>query len=247
MVHSTIFIILVSAMNGSRAAKAAALAAATAHLLSLSLHDTGNQLMYQDEAGYGVLHLLAWWFSACEQAASFLSLVIERGRESCGTTDLMSLTTNANRRTPLHCFAYSCSDLSLTKMVLREHPPSLVALNNGGWTPLGFAKLNHGSTSEFAVFFRTTTTAYNTSNLVTLEALCGSSPYLSREIRRQTIALRAAVAICLNRQEATPSGLSSVEAGVALSLLERVRDFGRVGNSSDVLRRVLEYVGPQAN
>ena len=79
-------------------------------------------------------------------------------------------------------------------------------------------------------------------------ALCGgSSPYLAREIRRQATALRASVAICLNRQEEAPSALSSVEASVALSLLERVRDFARVGNSSDLLRRVLEYVGPYAS
>ena len=72
-------------------------------------------------------------------------------------------------------------------------------------------------------------------------ALCGSSPYLSREIHRQTIALRAAVAISLNRQEAAPSALDSVEAEVALSLLGRRRDFGRMGDSSELLRVVLEF------
>ena len=55
-----------------------------------------------------------------------------------------------------------------------------------------------------------------------------------------------AVAICLNRQEKAPSAVSSAEGGVALSLLCRLRDFGRVGNSSDVLRRVFEYVGQNA-
>ena len=61
---------------------------------------------------------------------------------------------------------------------------------------------------------------------------------------RQTIALRAAVAISLNRQEAAPSALDSVEASDALSLLERLRDVGRVGDSSDLLRVVLSFVGP---
>ena len=204
MVHSTLFSILYSARWGSKAEKDAALVAAIAHLQSLSLHDAGSQLTYRDGSGYreGVLHLLGWNFSASEQAAAFLSLMIERIRESCGTTVLVSSTTN-NGWTPLHSFAFHCEDLSLTKVVLREHPPSLAVLDSYGFgTPLFYAEHFHSSTSEFAVFFRTTTTAYNTSNLVTLEALCGSSPYLSREIRRQTIALRAAVAICLNRQEA---------------------------------------------
>ena len=52
------------------------------------------------------------------------------------------------------------------------------------------------------------------------------------------------VAISLNRQESAPSAVSSVEAGVALSLLRRVRDFGRVGGSSDLLRVVFKFVGP---
>ena len=99
-------------------------------------------------------------------------------------------------------------------------------------------------TTNSIVFLRAAFSAFDASNFVALEALSGSSPYLSRAIQRQTIALRAAVAIGLNRQEAAPSALDSVKAGVALSLLGRARDFGRVGNSSDVLRVILEYVGP---
>ena len=181
---------------------------------------------------------------AGSQAASFLSLIIERGRESCGTTALTSLT-NTDGRTPLHIFAAFCPDLSLTKVVLRSHPPSLTFLDNYGHTPLYYAELIHSSTSEVTVFFRAATTAHNASNLVAIRTLCGgSSPYLSREIRKQAVPLRSAVAICLNRQEEAPSAVNSFEAGVALSLLGRLRDVGRVGNSSDLLRVVLEFVGP---
>ena len=245
MSDSTLYNTLFSAMYFTSVEFATALVSAIAHLRSLSPHNAGRQLMYQGGLGMGVLHLLAL-FSACVQDASFLSLIIERGRESCGTTALMSLL-DLDGETPLHYFASCCSDLSLTKMVLREHPPSLTVLTNTGWTPLRFADSSQGSTSEVADFFRAATAAFNTSNLVALEALCDSSPYLSREIRRQAITLRAAVAICLNRQEEAPSAVSSVEAGVALSLLGRVRDFGRVGNSSDLLRVVLEFVGPYAS
>jgi len=243
MVHSTLFNLLYSARGGSPAVKAAALLAAIAHLQSLSSSDTSTQLTYRGGGGIGVLDLIAVWFSECEQTIPLLSLVIERSRESCGTTVLMTLTTIGGA-TSLHFFAANCSDLSLTKVVLREHPPSLAVITNGGETPLHYAELIHGSTSEAAVFFRAASAAYNASNLITLQTLCGSSPYLSREIHKQTVALRAAVAICLNRQEAAPSAVSSVEAGVALSLLGRLRDFGRVGDSSDMLRVVLEFVGP---
>ena len=242
MANDTLYNLLNSASWGSPAEKAAALLAAIAYLQSLPSYDTGSQLTYRGGNGRRVLHLLAGWFSACEQAASLLSLVMERGRQSCGTTALMSHTT-ASGRTPLHYFAFNCSDLSLTKMVLREHPPSLAVLDNYGYTPLYYA-----STSERADFFRAATAAFNTSNLVAFQTLCdSSSPYLAREISRQAIALRAAVAICLNRQEEAPSAPSSVKAGIALSLLERVRDFGRAGNSSDLLRLVLEFVGPYAD
>jgi len=243
MPDSTLFNFLLSVMNSSKAEQDAALVAVTANLRSLSSLDTARQLMYRGGLGMGVLHLLAF-FRECEQAASLLSLVIERGRESCGTTALMNLTSN-NGATPLHSFAGYCSDLSLTKMVLREHPPSLTVLNNLGRNPLIIAELNYGSTPENAVFFRAASAAFNASKLTTLVTLCdGSSPYLAREILGQETSLRAAVAICLNRQEEAPSALDSVEADVALSLLERLRDFGRVGNSSDLLRVVLSFVGP---
>ena len=119
---------------------------------------------------------------------------------------------------------------------------------SNGDTPLRPAERYHSSTSENVVFFRAASAAFDASNIVALVALCGgSSPHLARGIRRQATALRAAVAICLNRQEEAPSAVSSVEAGVALSLLERLRDFGRVGDSSDLLRVVLEFVGPNAS
>jgi len=240
MVHSTLFNLLYSARFGSPAEQDAALADATVYLQSLSSHDTGSQLTYRGAGGMGVLHLLAR-FSWCEQAAPFLSLIIERGGECCGTTALMSLTSTYGA-TPLHYFASLCYDLSLTKVVLREHPPSLAILTNGGETPLHYAESRDNP--ELTDLFRAATAAYNAPNLVALQTLCdGSSPYLSREIHRQAIALRAAVAICLNRQEKAPSALDSVEASVALSLLERLRDFGRVGDSSDLLRVVLEFVG----
>ena len=118
-------------------------------------------------------------------------------------------------------------------------------LCSNGNTPLRLAERYHSSTSENAVFFRAASAAFNASNLVALQTLCGgSSPYLARGIHRQATALRVTVAIYLNRQEGAPSALDSVQAGVALSLLGRARDFGRVGNSSDVLRVILEYVGP---
>jgi len=247
MADSTLFNLLWTARDGSLAEKSAALFAAIVHLQSLPPHDAGRQLLYQGAWGRGVLHLLASWrFSECEQAASFLSLVIERGRESCGTTVRTSLL-DAGGRTALHTFARFCSDLSLTKVVLREHPPSLTLLTNYpyGRTPLNYAESIYGSTSENAVFLRAATAAFNASNFVALQTLCGgSSPYLSREIHRQATSLRAAVAISLNRQEAAPSALSSVETGIALSLLGRLRNFGRVGDSSDLLRVVLEFVGP---
>ena len=247
MVHSTLFNFLWTAKHGSPAEKAAALVAAIAHLQSLSSPDTGTQLTFRGPSGkhgWEVLHLLALFFSRCEQVASFLSLVIEKGRESCGTAVMMSLRTILGE-TPLHCFANVCSDLSLTKMVVREFPPSLTVLDNDGRTPLRSTELIYNGKQERVVFFRAASAAFNASNLVSLQALCdGSSPYLSREIRRQAMALRAAVAISLNRQEEAPSALSSAEAGVALSLLERLRDFGRVGNSSDLLRVILSFVGP---
>ena len=245
MPDSTLFTILHSALHSSRADKAAALAAATAYLPSLSSLDLVSQLTYHNGDGWGVLHLLARWYSQCEQGAPFLSLVIDGGRESRGTTAQMSLA-NTSGLTPLHYLANDCDDVSLTKMVLREHPPSLaVHAKYSGWTPLEYAELYRVPNPERAVFLRAATTAFNASDFVTLVALCdGSSPYLARELGRQATALRAAVAISLNRQEQAPSALSSGEAGDALSLLERLRDFGRVGNSSDLLRRVLEYVGP---
>ena len=244
MVPSTLFNILWTARFGTPAEKAAALVDAVAHLQSLSNPDAANQLLHRGDYGRGVLHLLAWRFSACEQTASLLSLVIERGRESCGTTALVSLRTIYGS-TPLHHFVNFCSNLSLTKMVLREHPPSLAVLDNGGKTPLHRAEPIYGSTSERVIFFLAATTAFNASNFAALEALCGgSSPYLAR---MQAIALRAAVAISLNRQEEAPSALDSVEASVTLSLLERVRDFGRVGDSSDLLRVVLSFLGPCAS
>ena len=248
MVHSTLWNLLFTARLGTPAEQATALAAAIVYLQSLPPPNAGSQLMYRGGGGWGVLHLLALRrFSSCEQAASFLALIIERGRESCGTTSLMGLRT-VRGATPLHSFAYYCRDLSLTKMVLREFPLSLTVLNNYGRTPLNYAESQHGSTSEFAVFFRAASALFNASNLVALETLCdGSSPYLSRELRRQATSLRAAVAISLNRQEEAPSALSSVEAGVALSLLGRLRNFGRVGDSSDLLRVVLSFVGPYAS
>jgi len=76
-------------------------------------------------------------------------------------------------------------------------PSPLVVLTNGGSTPLHIAELNYGSSSEITVFFRAATAAFNASNFVALEVLCsGSSPYLARELRKQAISLRAAVAIC---------------------------------------------------
>jgi len=240
----TIFNLLYGASLGTPAERAAALAAAIAYLPTLSSPVAGRQLTFRHGSGWGVLHLLPAFFWKCEQAALFLSLVIERGRESCGTTALMSLTDIVGQ-TPLHYFAGDCYDLSLPKMALREHPPSLAVLDNDGRTPLYYAENYYSHNPENAVFFRAATTAYNTSNFVALVALCGgSSPYFARELRRQATSLRAAVAICLNRQEEAPSALSSVEAGVTLSLLERVRDFGRVGNSSDLFRVVLSFVGP---
>ena len=243
MVHFPLLTLLWTAMYGSKAEKAAALAAAIACLLTLSSLDAARQLTFRGGNGWRVLDLLAIYFSRCEQAGPFLSLIIERSRESCGTPALMNLRT-VRGATSLHNFAANCSNLSLTKVVLREFPPSLTVLDNFDRTPLHLAESNRGSTSEFAVFLRAASSAFDASNFVALEALSGSSPYLSRAIQRQTIALRAAVAICLNRQEAAPSALDSVKAGVALSLLGRARDFGRVGNSSDVLRVILEYVGP---
>jgi len=251
MPDSTLFNILYSARWDTLAERATALVTAIAHLQSLSSHDAVSQLMYRGEDGWGALHWLGWRFSECVQATSFLSLVIERGRESCGTTALTSLRTNYGE-TPLHRFAANCSDLSLTKMVVREFPPSLAVLANNGETPLhyvcNYAENQHGSIAERVVFFRAATAAYNASNYVALETLCdGSSPYLARELSKQAIDLRVAVNICLKRQEEAPSDLISPETGIALALLGLVRDFGRDRHSSDLLRRVLEYVGPYAS
>jgi len=191
-----------------------------------------------------VLHLLAIEFSESEQAAYLLSLAIERGRESCGTTLKMNLP-NVYRRTLLHLFARFCSDLSLTKMVLREYPPSLIALTNDGETPLHFAEQSHGSESEIAVFFSAATAAYDAPDFVTAEVFCGgSSPYLSRELDRQAIALRSAVTICLNRlNETAPSALTSRKSTVALTIIGRIRASDGAGH---LLRRILDYVGPHA-
>ena len=69
--------------------------------------------------------------------------MIEKGRESCGTAVPMSLRNN--HETPLHCFAFDCSDLSLTKTVLREHPPSLTVPDLYNNTPLQRVESHHGS------------------------------------------------------------------------------------------------------
>jgi len=243
MPDSILFILLWTARWGTKAEKAAALADATVYLRSLPSHDAGNQLLYRGRHGWRVLHLLPLSFLECEQAAPFLLLAIERGRESRGTTALMALTGDSYGKTPLHHFARCCPDLSLTKMVLREHPPSLTVLTHDRRTPLRFAEDNQGITPKRAVFFRATAAAFSASDFVALEALCGSSPYLAREISRQAIALRAAVAICLDRLDAAPSALISCESGVALAMLGRVRAADGAGH---LLRRVLEYVGPYA-
>ena len=253
MADSTLFDLLYSAKLGNQAEKTAALAAATAYLLSRSPLEAGGQLMYQNEQGMGLLHLLARRFSAGAKSAalstltaSFVALVIERSRESCGTAAVMSVT-NGNGRTPLHSFASSCADLCLTKVVLREHPPSLVVLNDNNRFPLDLAEGSRGGSSEYRRLFRAAHAAFDASNFAALQRICGGpSPYLTLELLNQETALRTAVAICVNRQEEAPAALTSVKAAVALELLRRAREVGRVGNSSDLLRRILEYVGHYA-
>ena len=73
-------------------------------------------------------------------------------------------------------------------------------------------------------------------------------PFLSLTgVRKQSASVKRRGIKSLPRytgQDEAPSAVSSVEAEVAFSLLGRLRDFGRVGNSSDLLRIVLEFVGP---
>ena len=235
MVHSTLFLILYSARRGTSAVKAIALADAAVCLQSLSSPETGSQLTYQGAGDMGVVHLLAFFFSGCEKAAPFLSLVVERGRESCVTAVLMELR-DIDGVTPLHLFAYFCSDLSLTKMVLREHPPSLAALNNDGETPLHIAEHSNSEDPATAALVRAAAAAYAASDYASLATVCGgSSPFLDREISRQATDLRAAIAICLNRPEAS---------GAALAMLGRVQAADGAGH---LLRYVLDFVGPYAD
>ena len=248
---SDLFNILWTVWLGSPAEKSTALTSAAEHLRSLSPSGAAGQLTYRGGSGRGVPHMLPLVGSSVPaQAIPFLSLMLERSRESCGATALMSLV-DVYGRTPLHYFAYYGVDLRSTKMVLREHPPSLSVLNTFGSTPLRVASIFPGRSPERAgraAFFRAAAAAFASSDLVALEALCGgSSPYLSREIGRQATSLSIAVAISLNRQESAPSPLPSPSTAAALSLLFRLRDFGRAGDSSDLLRRVLEYVGPYAS
>ena len=223
-------------------------AAATTHLLSLSPSDTGKQLSYQEPVG-GLTSLMFIPCGPSEEADILLSLMLERGREkSSTTTNQMDLRTSGGW-TPLHIFAYDSSDLSNVEAVLLEYPPALLARTSstfGSKTPLHLAESVHGD-PEITELLRDASAAFTTRDFVTIERICGgSSPYLDRELAKQATALRTAVAICLNRQEEAPSDLISPETGVALALLGRLRDFGRIGNSSDLLRRVLEYVGPYA-
>ena len=228
----------------------ALLSAATSHLLSLSPTVAGQQLLYQLPSLRFTSLMLLPLVLACEQAAILLALMLEMGRECSSTTNQMDLRDYCGR-TPLHHFACYCPDLSLVNMVVLEHPPALLVRSitaDGGRTPLQLAAsldAVHGKGNpDVAVLLSATAAALAASNYVEIERVCGgSSPYLDRELAKQAIDVRVAVAICLNRQEAAPTPLASPETGVALALLGRVRDFGRARYSSDLLRRVLEYVG----
>ena len=132
-------------------------------------------------------------------------------------------------------------------MVVLEHPPALAVRSNArdtsysNLTPLQLAEHPHSShgNPDVPVFLEAVETAYNTSNYVAIESICGgSSPYLVRELSKQANTLRDSVAICLKRQEETPSALVSRETRVVLSILGAV--------CPDLVRRVLEYVGPYA-
>ena len=223
----------------------ALLSAATSHLLSLPHSVAGQQLTYQDPgSGRTSLMLLSHLaVSRCPEAAHLLTLMLELGREYSSTTNQMVLRDEDNW-TPLHHFAYDCSDLSLTKMVVLEHPPALVVLSStgGGGTPLQLAECATSShdNPEVPAFLDAVTDAYNTLNYVAIEGICGgSSPFLVRELSKQAKTLRASVAICLNRHEAAPSTiLVSRETRVVLSILGAF--------CPDLVRRVLEYVGPYA-
>ena len=249
MSDSVLFTILLQLYYANRSDVPAILSAASTHLLSLSPSDACLQLTYPSpSSGERVLMLLPE-FAGCPEFAPFLSLVIKRGRECCNMTNQLDLR-DSRGWTPLHYFAFFCSDLSLIKVVLRERPPSLFVRVLVAGTPLQASESRYASLGnlEQSAFFRAVTADFNASNFVAIERACGgSSPYLDREICRQATALRVAVVLCLNRQEEAPSAPSSVKAGVAISLLCLLRDFGRVRNSSDLLRRVLEYVGPYAS
>ena len=221
----------------------AILSAATSHLLSRTPADAEKQLLYQrPNTGYTSLILLAV-ATSCSEAAPLLTVMLERGREYSSTTNQLDLRDSLGM-TPMHYFAYCCPHLTLTKKVLLEHPPSLAVLDIYGCTPLHFADNVQGD-PEITELLRDATAAFMNRDFVAIERICGgSSPYLSRELGKQATALRVAVNICLKRQEEAPSDLISPETGVALALLGLVRDIGRDRHSSDLLRRVLEYVGP---
>jgi hypothetical protein len=169
--------------------------------------------------------------------------MLELGREYSSTTNQMDLR-DCFGSTPLHYFAFYCSDISLTKMVVLEHPPALLARTDtatGSLTPQQLAESEHSSHDNPAVtaFLDAVTAAYNTTNYVAIERICGgSSPFLVRELSKQANTLRASVAICLKRQEEAPSAFVSRETRVVLSILGAF--------CPDLVRRVLEYVGPYA-
>ena len=180
--------------------------------------------------------------SGCPEATPLLTLMLELGREYSSTTNQMDLR-DCFGRTPLHNFVGDCSDLSLIKMVVLEHPPALVVRTNAhpgecydSLTPLQSADFHD---SEVIAFLEAVETAYNTSNYAAIGSICGgSSPFLVRELGKQANTLRASVAICLKRQEEAPSALVSRETRVVLSILGAF--------CPDLVRCVLEYAGPYA-
>ena len=245
---SALYDLLWQCYTDALSARPSLLSAATSHLLSLPPTVAGQQLVYQSPSveltSLMLLSLPA--VNMYKEAAPLLTLMLKLGRENSSTTNQMDLRDGENW-TPLHFFATNCSDLSLTKMVLLEHPPALLVRTNAdtgrfsSLTPLQCAEHvdAYHDNPDVAVLLRAVTDAYNTTNYVAIESICGgSSPYLVREISKQANTLRASVAICLKRQEEAPSALVSRETRVVLSILGAF--------CPDLVRCVLEYAGPYA-
>jgi len=78
---------------------------------------------------------------------------------------------------PLHHTAWRHPNPAAIKLVVRHHPPALLAKNISGRIPLDFA-IKHNKSPAVVVLLRKLTTAYKHYHFSALIPLCGTSPTL---------------------------------------------------------------------